>query len=179
MKIFSAQDLEHQEFSLIEFRSELEALPLLNTLPNDVKLIDLFSLLNGHFVAFLSCKSLKKTFESLSSNPAVVDGYFTNDTNMESLQAFYYLNKVNLLDTLLVAETDKISKAFELLDLAHRSDVGVLDIKNQRTFKTNTLYFTGTLKNIMSFKEQLQKDKIQHQVLEKISENLVNALGGS
>lgn len=177
MKIFSAQDLEYREFSLIEFHSELEALPLINELPKEVKLIDMFSLLNGHFVIFITCHDLKKTFENLRSKPCALDGYFTNDTNVESLQAFYHLNKVNILESIAVIETDKFSKLFELLDLAHKSEIRTLDIKNQRSFNKNTIYLTGSKKQLQDFKDHHQK-MVQIQVIENPSETLINALGG-
>lgn len=177
MKIFSAQGTGHKEFSLIEFRSELEALPLINGLTKDVKLIDMFSLLNGHFVLLISCNDLKKTFENLRSHPSALGGYFTNDTNMESLHAFYYLNKVNISDALLIAETEKISKLFEILDQAHKGKIGVLDIKNQRSHKTNTIYFTGTLQNISDFQKTLSKvSDVKAQLIDKVSDSLHAAL---
>lgn len=178
MKIFSAQDTGHKEFSLIEFRSELEALPLINDLTKDVKLIDMFSLLNGHFVLLISCNNLKKAFDTLISHPSALDGYFTNDTNMESLHAFYYLNKVNISDALLIAETEKISKLFEILDLAHKEKIGVLDIKNQRSHQTNTVYLTGTLQSISELHKALsQGSDIKMQMIDQISDSLRSAFG--
>lgn len=178
MKIFSAQGTGHKEFSLIEFKSELAALPLINDLPDDVKLLDMFSLLNGNFVVFISCNNLKKTFEILRAHPSALDGYFTNDTNMESLHAFYYLNKVSLSDALITIETDKISTLFEVLDLANKSKVGILDIKNQRSHNINTIYLTGSLTNIKSFQKGLSEIKnIRLQLIEKISSQLRASLG--
>jgi hypothetical protein len=173
MKNFSAEGLEHKEFSLIEFTSELVALPLLNELPKHVKLIDMFSLLNGNFVAFLSCNDLKKTYDTLRSHPSVAGGYFTNDTNMESLHAFYYLNKPSLHESLMVVETDQFPKLFEILDQAHKVQVQILDIKNQRSFKTNTLYLTANIQKITDFKKQIGTDAtLKLQVIEKISDSL-------
>lgn len=150
---------EHKEFSIIEFRSELEALPIINDLPNRVKLIDMFSLLNGNFVIFISCNDLKKTFESLKNHPSAFDGYFTNDTSMESLQAFYYLNKASISDSVIVLETGKICKLFQLMEQAIRAGIQILDIKNQRSFMKNTIYLTSDLSKTKSFSEALSKDK--------------------
>jgi hypothetical protein len=179
MKIFSAQSPEHKEFSLIEFSSEMSALPLINTLPKQVKLIDMFSLMNGNFVVLISCNDLKKTYESLRSNPSVLGGYFTNDTNMESLHAFYYLNKPSFSEALMVVETNKLHRVFEVLDKAHGAGVQVLDIKNQRSFATNTVYLTATKEKLLSFKNDISKNlDLELNVIEKVSETLRRYLGG-
>jgi hypothetical protein len=173
MKNFSAEDLEHKEFSLIEFTSELVALPLINELPKQVKLIDMFSLLNGNFVVFISCNDLKKTFENLRSHPSVVGGYFTNDTNMESLHAFYYLNKPSLSESIMIVETDKLYKIFEILDQAHAAKIEVLDIKNQRSFVTNTVYLTAPLQKIFDFKKKMAEHSgVRTLTIEKVSDSL-------
>ncbi|MES2770298.1 MAG: hypothetical protein V4596_14240 [Bdellovibrionota bacterium] len=175
MKIFSAQTNEHKEFSLIEFSSELVALPLINELAREVKLIDMFSLLNGNFVVFISCNNLKKTFERLKSHPSTIGGYFTNDTNMESLQAFYYLNKASISDTVIVLETEKFYKLFEVMDQAIKAGIQVLDLKNQRSFTKNTLYLTGELSKTKNFSAGFAQDKdVKCILIEKLSENLLN-----
>lgn len=179
MKIFSAQDSEHKEFSLIEFSSELSALTLINELPKEVKLIDMFSLMNGNFVVFISCNSLKKIYDSLRAHPTALGGYFTNDTNMESLQAFYYLNQPSISDAVIVVKTNKFYKLFETIDLGLKAQLQVLDIKNQRSFSTNTVYITGSLPKILEFKKQISQDStLEYQVLEKISDSLREAFGG-
>lgn len=175
MKIFSAQSNEHKEFSLIEFKGELEALPLLNDLPKAVKLIDMFSLLNGNFVALISCNDLKKTFDSLRSNPSALDGYFTNDTSMETLQAFYFLNKSSINDSVIVVETEKFCKFFELMDQAIKAGIQVLDTKNQRSFSKNTIYLTGELSKLRKFSDELSKNnEVKLTFLNKLSDNLIN-----
>lgn len=177
MKNFSAQDLANQEFSLIEFRSELEALKLINELPNDVKLMDMFSLMNGHFVVLLTCINLKKTFDFLMTSPAAIDGYFTSDTNVESLHAFYYLNKITIGEGLIAVKTNKITAVFKVMNAAHKCHVGVLDHKNQRSFPENTLYLTGSRDNILKLSEDLQKLKnIEFQILPKMNDVLLKAL---
>lgn len=175
MKILSAQSPEHKEFSLIEFSSELTALPLINGLPKEVKLIDMFSLLNGNFVVFISCNDLKKTFDDLRSHASAVGGYFTNDTNMESLQSFYYLNKASISDTVIVLETEKFYKLFEIMDRSIKAGIQVLDLKNQRSFTKNTLYLTGELAKTKKFAAEFSNDKdVKCILIEKPSENLLN-----
>lgn len=177
MKIFSAQGPGHKEFSLIEFNSELEALPLINELPNNVNIIDMFSLFNGRFVAMISCNDLKKIYDSLRSHPSALDGYFTNDTNMQSLQAFYYLNKPEISDSLMILETEKMTKLFEVLDHANRSEVQILDIKNQRSFKTNTIYLTANFQKLSALKEKLNNSSLKIQLIENVSDSLKKAFG--
>lgn len=177
MKIFSAQDSEHKEFSLIEFKSELDALPLINELPKAVKLVDMFSLLNGNFVVFISCNNLKNTFDNLKSHPSALGGYFTNDTSMETLQAFYHLNKVSISDSIVAVETGNFCKFFELMAQAIKTGIQILDTKSQRNFLKNTLYLTGKSENLKNFSSELEKSKeLKVVFLENLSENLIQKL---
>lgn len=175
MKIFSAQNTDHKEFSLIEFRTELDALPLLNDLPSDVKVVDMFSLLNGHFVVFISCNNLKNVYEKLSSSVQTVGGYFTNDTIIECLKAFYYLNKPSISDSVIVLETDKFYKLFEVMHKSILAGLQVLDIKNQRSFSKNTIYLTGKVDLAEKFSKELSQSKDTKSVFMKsVSETFKN-----
>ncbi len=177
MKNFSAESCDHREFSLIEFRSELEALELINSLPSHVKLLDMFSLTNGHFVVFLICQNLKNVYDSLKKHPSALDGYFTNDTIIESLNAFYYLNKTAISDCLLIIESEKLSQIFSIMDLAHRSDLHAFDLKNQKAHKFNTLYLSGKLEHLKKFENNLKSNsEIQYKIIEHINKPLSDFL---
>ncbi len=178
MKNFSADNLNYREFSLIEFRSEIDALPLLNDLPKEVKLIDTFTLSTGSFVAFLTCNNLKNVFDTLRSHPSAIDGFFTNDTNMESLQAFYHLNKINISEGLIAAEIDSISALFGIMDAALKKNLRVLDLKSQRVFAKNTLYLTGLANDVTAFSDEISKfNKVRFSTIPQLNEKLLTAFG--
>lgn len=177
MKNFSAQSYTHKEFSLVEFRSELDALELINNLPNHVKLLDMFSLLNKNFVVFLTCQNLKKVYESLRAHPCALDGYFTNDTIIETLNAFYYLNKSIISEALIILESERLSQIFSIMDAAHGSDLQILDLKNQKSHATNTLYITGTLEKIQKFETDLKSiENIKFKIFKQLNKPLKDFL---
>src|SRR5690606_14505187 len=133
MKNFSAQSYAHREFSLVEFKSELDALELINKLPSHVKLLDMFTLLNQNIVVFLTCYNRKIVYDLLRAQPSALDGYFTHDTIIEPLKAFYYLDKPLISEALIVLESERLSQIFHMMDAAHQLDLRILDLENQKS----------------------------------------------
>lgn len=142
---------------------------------SDKILVEMIPTLEGKIVSLLlSNKSISSLHENILKNSAHTSHRYLENIPSDCLKIFYHLHKPEFKGSVAIIEIENLVTLLELLCLAHKSKLEVLDHKNSRGFLCNTLYISASAIELNRFIEE-NKNKIKHsQVLKDISPSLLS-----
>lgn len=127
-----------KQVAIFEFKTLHEGLKFANSLTEDQKLMEVIDFAHGGSAVIASSS---KPFKKTSRN------WILKERVIETLKIYYKLTPYKVLDHFLVIENISFQSLFEVLDFCSNNGIEVVDIKNQRVYRKNSLLLSYDNKN--------------------------------